>query len=589
MSRFVILYLAGLTLRSLIFAVLAGLMTFRMRSVASRHAVWTAVLGLLILMPVADAILPAAMIPESAPEIVLPVQTFSAAPTVIKVWPVGALPSAPAAVARDWWRIAVLLWVVIGAALLCRLVLACFAIARMKRRSVPVSLQGWDSAAPALRESGAITVPLTIGLRKPVLILPMGWRDWENWKLRAVLAHELTHVRRRDWAIAVTASFARCAFWFNPLSWWLECRLSALAEQASDEACVQATGDAPRYAETLLQFAAVAKHGRRWMGGVAMAQYKISSRIERVLRLQRAGSGVLSRTGWVAVWVVVMPALYVSAAVQSSTRAELPSLSPSEIIGKLAALQAPVPPPAPPPPVINPDLIGEIRVILAPVEKPQNPAPAPVPQPAPALPVLNPDLIGEIKLILAPVDQVQNAPGNNRYAGNAVWNFRNSALNPNTWANARTWLTRNNEFAFALTAVQGRTVSFETPNGTFSYGCTNCPFVVSETGVAAASSNARPGIVFQLSADGKSIKATCQAVECRIGAAAITESGTLQVVAMEPDSSLKESQSREIPLPPLTCLGGFGTVKADGTPLTAQDCAGGVLPPRVVRVFAVTR
>src|SRR5207253_3040085 len=61
--------------------------------------------------------------------------------------------------------------------------------------------------------------------------------------------------------------------------------------------------------------------------------------------------------------------------------------------------------------------------------------------------VMNPDLVGEVRMILAPVDaengrgnaqiQVQTRSGTNRFRGAAVWNVRNSALDPNTWANNR--------------------------------------------------------------------------------------------------------------------------------------------------------
>jgi len=61
--------------------------------------------------------------------------------------------------------------------------------------------------------------------------------------------------------------------------------------------------------------------------------------------------------------------------------------------------------------------------------------------------VINPDLVGEIRLILAPVDveigrgngtiQIQTRSGTNQYRGSAVWTVRNTALNPNSWANNR--------------------------------------------------------------------------------------------------------------------------------------------------------
>ena len=81
--------------------------------------------------------------------------------------------------------------------------------------------------------------------------------------------------------------------------------------------------------------------------------------------------------------------------------------------------------------------------------------------------IINPDLVGEIRMILAPVDaelgrgnaqiQVQTRSGTNRFHGALVWNIRNSALDPNTWANNRVHgapLTRNwtniNEYTASL-------------------------------------------------------------------------------------------------------------------------------------------
>ena len=67
--------------------------------------------------------------------------------------------------------------------------------------------------------------------------------------------------------------------------------------------------------------------------------------------------------------------------------------------------------------------------------------------------VINPDLVGEIKLILAPVDaelgrgnsqlQIQTRSGTNRYTGSAVWNIQNSAMDANTWLNNHTPTTQN--------------------------------------------------------------------------------------------------------------------------------------------------
>jgi hypothetical protein len=60
---------------------------------------------------------------------------------------------------------------------------------------------------------------------------------------------------------------------------------------------------------------------------------------------------------------------------------------------------------------------------------------------------MNPDLIGEVKIVVAPVDaemgrgnaQIQflTRSGTNKFRGSAVWNVRNSSLDANTWNNNR--------------------------------------------------------------------------------------------------------------------------------------------------------
>jgi len=61
---------------------------------------------------------------------------------------------------------------------------------------------------------------------------------------------------------------------------------------------------------------------------------------------------------------------------------------------------------------------------------------------------VNPDLVGEFRMILAPVDaevgrgnaqiQISTKAGTNEYHGGLVWNVQNTALDPNTWDNNRT-------------------------------------------------------------------------------------------------------------------------------------------------------
>jgi beta-lactamase regulating signal transducer with metallopeptidase domain len=132
--------------------------------------------------------------------------------------------------------------------------------------------------------------PVTIGFFRPIVILPVAWREWPAWKQDAVLAHEMAHAARRDPLVQWLALLNRAIFWFHPLAWWLERQLSMLAEQACDDAVLDRGHDAHDYAQCLLTFArAVADAGARinvW--GMPMPGTVLSRRIYRILHNSRA-------------------------------------------------------------------------------------------------------------------------------------------------------------------------------------------------------------------------------------------------------------------------------------------------------------
>jgi TonB family protein len=121
------------------------------------------------------------------------------------------------------------------------------ALAELAGESLPVSVRLLQSPHPALL--------FTWGLRRPAIVLPEGAPDWPAGRIRAVLGHELAHVRRRDWAVQMTAGLVRCVYWFNPLVWLACHRLRQAGEQACDDAALS-TGIAARdYAAHLLDVA----------------------------------------------------------------------------------------------------------------------------------------------------------------------------------------------------------------------------------------------------------------------------------------------------------------------------------------------
>lgn len=97
--------------------------------------------------------------------------------------------------------------------------------------------------------------PVTFGVVRPVVLLPDGLREHPAEIQRAVLAHELVHVQRRDWAWIVGEELVRAVLWFHPAMWWLISRVQLAREEVVDEMAVTVTGKRRTYVEALLAFA----------------------------------------------------------------------------------------------------------------------------------------------------------------------------------------------------------------------------------------------------------------------------------------------------------------------------------------------
>jgi len=134
-----------------------------------------------------------------------------------------------------------------------------------------------------VRESDDIVVPATMGVYRSSILVPNDWRKWDELKLKSVLAHELSHVRRYDPQVQIISAIHRTLLWFSPLSWFLYSRIVQLAEEASDDDAVAATGDCAGYAAVLLDFMRLNSDRVRWEG-MSMARYgDAEKRIDHVL------------------------------------------------------------------------------------------------------------------------------------------------------------------------------------------------------------------------------------------------------------------------------------------------------------------
>jgi TonB family protein len=107
----------------------------------------------------------------------------------------------------------------------------------------------------AIAEVTGLGQPATFGVRRPFVLLPKTLASAPATLRRAVVTHELFHVRRRDWLAVLAEEAVRSVLWFHPAILWLTAHIQLAREEIVDELTVRATGDRRTYVEALLAFA----------------------------------------------------------------------------------------------------------------------------------------------------------------------------------------------------------------------------------------------------------------------------------------------------------------------------------------------
>ncbi len=115
-------------------------------------------------------------------------------------------------------------------------------------------LQDTVGTAADIRWSREVRHPVTFGIFHPVVLLPAALASAEAVAQRAVVAHELHHVKRRDWAWVVCEEIVRSVFWFHPAVWWLVSRVQLARETVVDELSILTTNAKRAYLDALLAF-----------------------------------------------------------------------------------------------------------------------------------------------------------------------------------------------------------------------------------------------------------------------------------------------------------------------------------------------
>ena len=324
--------LAESTLKGSLLLLIAGAASLALyrSSAAVRHAVWTtAVAGVLLIAPLA-LLLPAVRVhppaalagtltrfsrggiaPRSAPPVGTPAMadvSTARSPNAVETPAATAGPRSLASTLLAVWAAGALI-------LSCCFLAAGVRLSRIARQSSSVAEPfidrlalsvaqqlGVASARVRLRWTDREFTPMTWGLRRPVLILPMVAKTWDEERLVQVLVHEIGHIQRWDVLTQALSSAACALYWFNPLVWMAARQMLVERERACDDLVLESGAKPSSYAHGLLEIAR--SLGARWTAAhvsPAMARRsQISGRLLAVLDPGRSRQGLRRRVALVA-------------------------------------------------------------------------------------------------------------------------------------------------------------------------------------------------------------------------------------------------------------------------------------------------
>ena len=215
----------------------------------------------------------------------MPMPSVAATPVFI------APPPPPPRLTPASWTLVGMTAVSLG--LLAWMLVRWYQVAREARRAA--AAPAWLSELlPERRHSARLRLidspqsPAVCGLFRPVILLPRSLAEHlPPAQLRAVLLHELHHLRRGDVWVNCVQALVQILYWWHPLLWLANARIRRVREEAVDDAVMLALKEeADTYAPTLLQVAKLALYrplATLGLVGILESRSSLRQRIERLV------------------------------------------------------------------------------------------------------------------------------------------------------------------------------------------------------------------------------------------------------------------------------------------------------------------
>lgn len=197
-----------------------------------------------------------------------------------------------------------IVWTIVGIALfrLSRLVIAVRKTLLARERVVPISAPvnidgiGHSRRSFSFASSHEMKSPCVLGFLKPIVVIPNNLLSRSPHELRAIVTHELAHVRRFDDVRGAVEQFVLAIAFFLPGIHISIRQLQMDCERVCDDAAVSDSGDRSSYAKMLAELAASTLAVPSLGPCLTFSRSRMLLRIQAILNASGPVSGTSRRT-----------------------------------------------------------------------------------------------------------------------------------------------------------------------------------------------------------------------------------------------------------------------------------------------------
>ena len=179
---------------------------------------------------------------------------------------------------------------------------------------------------------------MTFGVRRPAILVPGRLLDAPEPHQRAIVAHELHHVARRDWVWVLGEEALRIALWWHPAIWFALGEAQLAREEIVDRRTIAATGNRTGYLEALIAAVDPASAAAPGFGSRFYRRRQLFTRVRRLLEEESMSKARMLTVA--AALAIAVPATVLGASAAFPLTAAQPAI---------ASQDQPPPPPPPPP------------------------------------------------------------------------------------------------------------------------------------------------------------------------------------------------------------------------------------------------